>query len=316
LYLSRRAVLTASAALALAGSARAADETFTVLLDWFVNPDHAPLFAAKYIGAYETAGLKVNLIAPTDPDIPPRLVAAGQADLALSYQTQLYLLCDQGLKLRRTGTLINQPLNTVMALGKSGIKKIADLKGRKIGYSVAGVEDVLIGTMLGAAGLTLHDVTLVNVNFALITALMSNEVDAVIGGYRNYEEIELTEKGLNPVVFLPEDYGVPPSDELIMMSNASRLKDPRLPKFLNAVRAGGEALRKNPRAIWRQFIADQKNLNDTLDNTAWFQSVPYFAHDPAYLDVKRYTTYRDFMFAKGLIKTTGEVSDYAVQIAS
>jgi putative hydroxymethylpyrimidine transport system substrate-binding protein len=316
MHLSRRAALASAAALAVAPRARAAETKFTVLLDWFVNPDHAPLFCAKYIGAFEKAGLDVSLIAPTDPDIPPRLVAAGQADIALSYQTQLYLLCDQGLPLRRTGTLINQPLNTLMAAKKSGIHGIADLKGKKIGYSVAGVEDVLIGTMLGTAGLALSDVTLINVNFNIVSALLSGEVDAVIGGYRNFEENELKEKGADPVVFLPEDYGVPASDELIMMSNAGKLADPRLPLFLDAVRQGGDALRAGPKGMWQKFIADQTSLNDTLNKTAWFQSVPYFAKNPCHLDVQRYATYRDFMFAKGLIKKKGAVSDYAVQIAT
>jgi len=315
LRLSRRSLIVASASSALApAAARAADQKFTVMLDWFVNPDHAPIFCAKYIGAFEKAGLNVNIVAPTDPDIPPRLVAAGHADMALSYQTQLYLLCDQGLPLRRTGTLINQPLNTVMALPASGIKRLPDLKGKKVGYSVAGVEDVLIGTMLSAVGLSLKDVTLVNVNFNIVTALLSKQVDAVIGGYRNFEENQLKEKGFKPVVFFPEDYGVPPSDELIMMSNAGALHDPRLPKFLAAVAAGGNALRADPHGMWAKFIADQTTLNDELDKTAWFQSVPYFQKNPFMLDVKRYIVYRDFMFTSGLIKKKADLSAYAVQI--
>ncbi len=313
--LTRRAALAASAAALVAPAARAAaPQKFTVILDWFVNPDHATIFCAKYIGAFDQAGLDVTIIAPTDPDIPPRLVAAGHADMALSYQTQLYLLCDQGLPLRRTGTLINQPLNTLMSLPESGVHKLRDLKGKKIGYSVAGVEDVLIGTMLAAVGLSLKDVQLVNVNFNIVTALISKEVDAVIGGYRNFEENELKEKGFKPIVFFPEDYGVPPSDELIMMSNASTLADPRLPKFLAAVQAGGNALRKDPHAMWQKFIADQTTLNDTLNRTAWFQSIPYFQKNPFALDDKRYLLYRDFMFTNGLIKKKVDLSAYAVQI--
>lgn len=312
--LTRRSLIATAASVSLAPAAFGAAAKFTVLLDWFVNPDHAPLFAAKYTGAFAKAGLDVTIIAPTDPDIPPRLVAAKQADIALSYQTQLYLLCDQGLPLRRTGTLINQPLNTLMALPQSGVAKLADLRGKKIGYSVAGVEDVLIGTMLASAGLKLTDVTLVNVNFNLVTSLISKEVDAVIGGYRNFEENELKQKGFAPVVFLPEDYGVPASDELIMMSNATRLDDPRLPKFLQAVRQGGDALRADPNGLWAKFIADQTTLNDALNKTAWFQSIPYFAKNPFHLDEKRYATYRDFMFAKGLIKQKRDVSAYAVTI--
>jgi putative hydroxymethylpyrimidine transport system substrate-binding protein len=315
--LTRRAALATTAAALAAPAARAAQpQKFTVILDWFVNPDHAPLFCAKYIGAFAKAGLNVDIVAPTDPDIPPRLVAAGHADMALSYQTQLYLLCDQGLPLRRTGTLINQPLNTVMSLPESGVTKLKDLKGKKIGFSVVGVEDVLIGTMLAAVELSLKDVTLVNVNFNIVTALISKEVDAVIGGYRNFEENELKEKGFKPIVFFPEDYGVPPSDELIMMSNAKTLTDPRLPKFLTAVQAGGDALRADPHGMWQKFIADQTTLNDELDRTAWFQSIPYFQKNPFLLDERRYLTYRDFMFKNGLIKTKSPLSAYAVQITA
>ena len=68
--------------------------------------------------------------------------------------------------MRRTGTLINKPLKTVTALKRSGIEKLSDFKGKKVGYGVAGLEEALIATMLRHVGLSLSDVTLVNLNFA------------------------------------------------------------------------------------------------------------------------------------------------------
>jgi putative hydroxymethylpyrimidine transport system substrate-binding protein len=319
--LYRRTFLSAAAATTAALATRRAfaqaatgAQKFTVILDWFVNPDHAPLFTAKYIGAFARAGLDVQLIAPTDPDLPPRLLAAGKADAALSYQTQLYLLVDQNLPLRRTGTLIDKPLNTLTALASSGVQKLTDLKGKKIGYSVAGVEEALIGTMLHSVGLTLADVTLVNVNFNLVTSLMSHEVDAVIGTYRTYEDIQLAQAGLKPVIFLPEDYGVPPSDELIILSNTSGLTNPALPKFLAAVREGANYLVKNVQPMLEKFVAENPSLNDKLDRASWAALPGYFAQDPAHLDVARYTTYRDFMVRTGLIKKSLPLHDYAVEI--
>jgi len=314
--LRRRTLLTTAAALAVTPAAARAATPFTVLLDWFVNPDHAPLFTARYIGAFDRAGLAVTLVAPTDPDLPPRLLAAGKADVALSYQTELYLLVDQGLPVRRTGTLINKPLSTLTALGGRGITHLTDLKGKKIGYSVAGVEEALIATMLTHAGLSLADVTLINVNFALVTSLMSHEVDAVIGTYRTYEDIQLAQSGLNPVIFLPEDYGVPPSDELILLSNANALTNPALPKFLAAVQEGAQYLAKNPQAMLAKFVQDQPSLNDALDKASWAALPPYFAQHPAHLDTARYTTYRDFMARTGLIKTALPLSSYAVEISA
>ncbi len=318
MQLSRRTLLAAAAsswaASPVLAQAATGDEKFTVILDWFVNPDHAPLFTAKYIGAFDRAGLDVQLIAPTDPDLPPRLLAAGKADAALSYQTQLYLLVDQGLPLRRTGTLINKPLDTLTALASSGVTKLSDLTGKKIGYSVAGVEEALISTMLHSAGLSLADVTLVNVNFNLVTSLMSYEVDAVIGTYRTYEDIQLAQAGLKPVVFLPEDYGVPPSDELIILSNTSGLSNPALPKFLAAVQEGANYLVHNVQPMLDKFVAENPSLNDKLDRASWAALPGYFAQHPAHLDVARYTTYRDFMFRTGLIKKSLPLDNYAVQI--
>ncbi|MDE8345390.1 MAG: ABC transporter substrate-binding protein [Acidocella sp.] len=314
--LRRRTLLSNALVLTACGTAAAGPPKakFTLLLDWFVNPDHAPLFAAQYSGAFDRAGLDVTMIAPTDPDLPPRLLAAGKADAALSYQAQLYLLVDAGLPVRRTGTLIDKPLNTLTALAASGVKSLKDLKGRKIGYSVAGMETVQIATMLKSVGLSLTDVTLVNVNFALVTSLMSHEVDAVIGTYRTYEDIQLAQAGLHPVVFLPEDYGVPPSDELIILSNANGLANPALPKFLAALREGVTYLHAHSDAVLARFVADHPTLNDRLDRASWAALPGYFAPDPAHLDVTRYVRYRDFMRQSGLIKQNLPLDHYAVQI--
>ena len=92
----------------------AAAENLTVMLDWFVNPDHGPLFVAREKGYFEQAGLDVELIAPADPNNPPKFVAAGKADIAISYQPQLHVQVAQGLPLVRIGTLVSTPLNSLV----------------------------------------------------------------------------------------------------------------------------------------------------------------------------------------------------------
>ena len=91
---------TLALALVLVTTPASAAEKLTVLLDWFVNPDHAPLVIAKEGGFFERAGLDVDLIAPADPSAPPRLVAAGQADVAVTYQPDLMLQVKEGLPLQ------------------------------------------------------------------------------------------------------------------------------------------------------------------------------------------------------------------------
>ncbi|MBT5037549.1 MAG: ABC transporter substrate-binding protein, partial [Rhodospirillaceae bacterium] len=176
--LLRRALMPALLVILLGAQSARADDKLTVLLDWFVNPDHAPLFVAQEQGYFAAHGLEVEMIAPADPNDPPKLVAAGKADIALSYQPQLHVQVAAGLPLTRFGTLIATPLNTLLVLADGPVKSIADLKGRKVGYSVGGFEDALLRAMLARHGLTLDDITLINVNFSLSPALLAGQVDA------------------------------------------------------------------------------------------------------------------------------------------
>ena len=169
-------VIVCALLLSLPVSARAA-EKLTVLLDWFVNPDHAPLFVALEKGFFLERGLEVELIAPSNPNDPPKLVAAGKADLAVSYQHQHQMQVDQGLPLVRVATLVATPLNCLVVLADGGIKQISYLKGKTIGYSVGGFETVLLKVMLEQASLSLDDVKLVNVNFSLSPSLLTGRAD-------------------------------------------------------------------------------------------------------------------------------------------
>lgn len=139
-------VFTAITLTALISGQAMANEKLTLVLDWYINPDHAPIMVAEQIGAFKAQGLDVKIVPPSDPALPPRLVAAGQADLAITYQPQVHFFADEGLPLVRVGTLINSPLNTIIALDKR-IKTPADLKGKKVGYSVSGIEQATLATM-------------------------------------------------------------------------------------------------------------------------------------------------------------------------
>ena len=158
-----RKILTLIALLA-AAPAHAADK-ITLLLDWFINPDHGPIIIAEENGYFEEVDLEVEVIPPADPSLPPRLVAAGQAELAVSYQPQLHLQIHEGLPLIRVGTLVATPLNCLLVLEDGPIATPADLKGKTIGFSVAGVEEAILTAVLGKYGVGFDEVELVNVNF-------------------------------------------------------------------------------------------------------------------------------------------------------
>jgi putative hydroxymethylpyrimidine transport system substrate-binding protein len=298
----------------LAASPAVAADKLTLLLDWFVNPDHAPIIVADQRGYFADQGLEVEIIAPADPNDPPKLVAAGQADIAISYQPQLHIQKDQGLPLTRIGTLVATPLNSLVALADGGVRSLADLKGRKVGFSVGGFEDALLGAMLASEGLTLDDVELVNVNFALSPALLSGQVDAVIGAFRNFELNQLELEGSPGRAFYPEEHGVPAYDELIFIANSGKLDDPRLPRFLDAIEAGTLYLLNHPDESFELFIEGRPELDDELNRRAWQDTLPRFALRPAAMDTARYARFAAFLERQGLIKSPPPVDDYAVEL--
>lgn len=269
-----------------------ANDRLSVLLEWFVNPDHAPLVVAKRLGFFEEAGLEVELIPPSDPSAVPRLVAAGQADIGIHYQPNLYLDHAAGVEIVRFGTLVETPLNSVIVLGDGPIGSLADLKGKSVGYSVSGFEDALLGQMLESAGLGIADVKLVNVNFALSASLIGGRVDATIGGFRNFELTQMKLEGHPGKAFFPEEYGVPAYDELVFVTRQGLLNDPRLPRFMDAVEKATLYLTNHPDKAWKLFIAAYPNLDDTLNRQAWQDTLPRFAKRPAALHSRRYQRFR------------------------
>jgi putative hydroxymethylpyrimidine transport system substrate-binding protein len=308
----KRLASLALASLLLATPAAAADK-MTVLLDWFVNPDHATLFVARDKGFFAARGLEVDLVAPADPSAPPRLVAAKQADVAVTYQPEHLLALKEGMPLVRFATLVETPLNSVMVLENGPVKSLADLKGKKIGYSVSGFEDAILGAMLEKGGLKISDVTLVNVNFALTAALLSNQVDAVVGGYRNFEATELELAGKKAITFFPEENGVPPYDELILVAHRDAVKDARFARFTAALEEATLWATNHPaetRAIMEK--ADPK-LADELNRRALTDTLPRFAKRPGAIDTVRAERFAAFLKARGLIDTIPSPESYMIE---
>ena len=306
-------VFTAITLTALISGQAMANEKLTLVLDWYINPDHAPIMVAEQIGAFKAQGLDVKIVPPSDPALPPRLVAAGQADLAITYQPQVHFFADEGLPLVRVGTLINSPLNTIIALDKR-IKTPADLKGKKVGYSVSGIEQATLATMAQHDHIDPQSIKLINVNFQLTSALLAGQVDAVIGGYRNIEALELKLQGKDPQVMNVEDFGVPAYDELVIVANRDEIHAAKIKKFLVALQEGVAYLRAHPQETWQAFAAAHPELNTELNQQAWQQTAPLFADHPAALDKARYEAYEQFLYNNKLVKKITPLTQYAVEL--
>jgi putative hydroxymethylpyrimidine transport system substrate-binding protein len=269
---------------------------------------------AEEQGYFADEGLDVQVIAPADPADPPKMVAAGRADLAVSYQPQLHLQVQEGLPLVRVGTLVATPLNCLLVLDDGPVKTIADLEGRKIGFSVAGVEEALLTAVLAKGGLTLDDVELVNVNWSLSPALMAGQVDAVIGAFRNFELNQMEIEGVPGRCFYLEEEGLPTYDELIYVANRERLDKDKVARFLAATERATEFIVNHPDESWEIFAGTAPELRDALNERAWRDTIPRFSLSPAALDVGRYARFERFLHEAGLLTKIKPVKDFAIDV--
>ncbi len=309
-------LITLTTAISLAAAPLMAADKMTVLLDWFINPDHGPIIVAQEMGYFAEQDLEVEIVAPADPSAPPKLVAAGHADLAISYQPQLHLQIHEGLPLKRVGTLVATPLNCLLVLADGPIETPADLAGKKVGFSVGGVEEAVLGSILRHHGLSLDDVEMVNVNWSLSPSLMSGQVDAVIGAYRNFELNQMVIEGVEGKCFFVEEEGLPSYDELIYVANSETMDKEMIARLLAATEKATQYIVNHPEDSWEVFSSTSAELQDELNAMAWADTVPRFALRPTAMDVGRYTAFEAFLFEAGLIPSQNPVSKITIDVTA
>ena len=297
--------------MTLASNVNVSSEKLTIGLDWFINPDHAPLIIAKKRNFFKDLNLDVEMIEPADPNDPPKLVAAGKLDIAISYQPQLHIQVDQGLPVARIGTLVSVPLNSLVVLRDGPIKKISDLRGKKVGFSVGGFEEALLSGMLQKYNLNMSDVELVNINFSLSPSLIAKKVDAVIGAFRNFELNQMDIVNKPGRAFYPEEHGVPTYEELIYIANQKNKNNPLFDKFFNAIQKATLTIINDPVSTWKDFSSFRKGLDDELNKRAYKDTISRFALRPQAHDLKTYKNFSKFLKNKGIIKQDINVESFA-----
>ena len=286
-----------------------ATKPFTVMLDFFPNADHAALYSAMANGDFETVGLDVRPETPSDPSTPLKLLAAGRVDMAISYEPELLLARDEGLKLVSIGALVQRPLTSIIALPGAHVRKVADLAGKRVGTAGIGYQTAELHTALHAAGVSPSAVKEANVGFNLVGAMLSGKVAATLGGFWNYEAIQLAQMRKHPVVIPVDQAGVPTYDELVLVvrEDEAGKRGADLRAFLQALTHGAQRARSNPGAAAALIAkanpsAEEKlqlaSLEATLPATLPAdRSKPYGWQDPS-----AWATFGRWMLSHGLIR--------------
>jgi putative hydroxymethylpyrimidine transport system substrate-binding protein len=219
------------------------------MLDFFPNADHAALYEGIANGDFRAGGLDVKPETPSDPATPLKLLAAGRVDMAISYEPELLLARDEGLKVVSVGALVQRPLTSIIALPGAKVRGVKDLAGKRVGTAGIGYQAAELRTALEAASVNPSSVKETNVGFNLVPAMLSGKVAATLGGFWNYEAVQLEQMKKRPVVIPVDRAGVPTYDELVLVvrEDEAGTRGQDLRAFMQGLRKGELQARRDPK---------------------------------------------------------------------
>jgi putative hydroxymethylpyrimidine transport system substrate-binding protein len=282
---------------------------FTVMLDFFPNADHAALYSAIAHGDFRAVGLDVHPQTPAEPADPLKLLAAGRVDMAISYEPELMLARDQGLKLVSIGALVQRPLTSIIALHSARVGRVADLKGKTVGTAGIPYQSAELRTALQAAGVNPASVKEVNVGFNLVPAMLSGKVAATLGGFWNYEAIQLAQMHKHPVTIPVDRAGVPPYNELVLVvrQHDARTRGQDLRAFMQALTRGEQEVRANPRTAAALVVKANPSLQLKLQLASIEQTLPATLPSArgrpfGWQDAAAWASFGNWMYTHGLLR--------------
>ncbi len=292
-------------------------QPFRVVLDYIPNADHAGLYAALASGEFRRAGLDVQLMPPPDPSSPLKLLQAGRADLAISYEPELLLARDKKVNLVSVGALVQKPLTALIAIKDSKVKTVADLRGKTVGTAGIPYQAAYLKTILAKAGVPDSSVKRVDVGFNLLPAMLSKKVDATLGAFWNVEGVELRARGKAPAILRMERLGVPNYDELILVAKRTSLRPQqasKLRRFLQALGRGTAQVRDDPATAVKALVAANRGLDPKLQTAEIKATTPVFFPTAAkrpygFQDIGQWHAYGEWMFKHKLLTSPPHAED-------
>ena len=289
-------------------------ERVTLTLDWYPNADHAGVYAAREQGYFEDAGLDVEIRQPSDPAAVLQLVAAGRSEFGISYTNEMTNAGTRDIPVTSVMAIMQEPLNSLITLKKSGIDEPEDLAGKKVGYAGQPFGTAVIDTVLREAGEDPSSVEKVNVGYDLRPALTSGRVAAIVDAYWNIEAVELAQQGFETDVIRLNQVGVPNYNELVLATSKSYAEEnPDLVRsFVGALVEGHEYAAGHPEATRDALLSANEELDpETVEETLEL-TTPIFKDEGepvGYQDPDEWRNYIGWAVENGVLPRTVDVDE-------
>jgi ABC-type nitrate/sulfonate/bicarbonate transport system substrate-binding protein len=294
------ALLIITAFLVLPGCANHTPEEaplqkVTVLLDWFPNTNHTGLYVAKEQGFYQAEGLEVEIIQPSEGG-QVQLLAAGQADFAVSAQEEITIARAQGL-----------PLVAIAAIIQHNTSGFA---GRTYGGWGSPAEEAVLKSLMAEYQADFSELNILNIGSSDFFTSVQKDVDfawifwgwtGIEAGLKNMPLSFISLREVDPRL----DYYTPllASNEKLLNSNPELVK-----RFMQATARGYQFAMQNPDQAAEILLWVVPELDRQLViESQRYLALQYQGDAPRWGEMKAavWQGYTDFMLENGLL--TAEV---------
>jgi ABC-type nitrate/sulfonate/bicarbonate transport system substrate-binding protein len=251
----------------------------TLLLNWYANPYHTPIFAAKALGFYEQEGIKLAILETTDPSDVTEIVGLGSVDFGLKAMIHTIAARAKGFGVTSIATLLDEPPTGLLTLESSGIRKFHDIVGKRIGY-VGEFGKRIIDDLAKLAGMDPKGYESVRVGMNVVDAIGRGTIDAGIG-FINFQQVELEAlygkalllrldqlAGLGCCCFCSIQYIVP--DRMLQETET-------IQRFLRATHRGVAFTRENPEEAFEILCQSKPQLRTEINKKIFIRTLPFFS---------------------------------------
>lgn len=298
----------------------ATKEPLTLVLDWYPNAVHTFLYVAKEKGYFDEAGIDLKIEFPSESSDAIRMTAAGKVDLGIYYPSDiLRARSNENIPIRSVGAITAHSMEVVIAKSDKNIHRPRDLVGKKIGYAGEELHEKKLRHLIERDGGDPSQTEFVDVGFDLMTAIITDQVDATGGNMVNHEVPAMKARGIDIDYFLPSEYGVGDYYELVFVTSDETIaqKKELLEKFFVACQKGFKDWSQNPDEGLNILMENQEASEFALDRDVEEQGMKWLLarmkdadHPFLYQDEKVWKDLIDFYLQIGILDTAKEPSTY------
>lgn len=251
----------------------------TLLLNWYANPYHTPIFVAQSLGYFQQEGIKLAILEPTDPSDVTEIVGMGHVDFGVKAMIHTLAARAKGYPVTSIGTLLDEPPTGLIALKSSGINSFQDIVGKRVGY-IGEFGKIIIDNLAQLAGINPTSYETVRIGMNVTDAICRDIIDTGIG-FINFQKVEL-EHLRGDTVFLRLDQlaglGCCCFCSIQFIVPERMLKNPEMIKaFLKATQRGAAFTTENPDEAYEILCRAKPQLRTPMYHTIFIRSLPFFS---------------------------------------